>query len=428
MLYIWSACVMRRRFFIIMMKSLMYLTNTCVYPNMERRDHRMIEQWIGNRIGNLQQPMDEHARSAWGKAASYAGIMCNVLLFVFKLAAGLLSGSVAIAADAVNNLSDASSSLISLLGFKLAEKPADAEHPYGHGRFEYLSGLMVAVMILVIGIELLKGSIEKIITPVRVNAGAAVYIILLGSILAKLWMARFNRKIGRAISSKALLATADDSRNDVIATISVLLSTLIARMTGWTLDGYMGVMVAAFILVSGFGLVREAINPMLGAAPTKEDVEAIRRRLESYPGVLGTHDLMIHDYGPGRQYASVHLEMDAREDPMAAHDLIDNIEREFLREMGLHMVIHYDPVAADDPRIAVMKAVVAGIVTRIHPKMTVHDLRIVAGNTHTNVVFDCVVPYDLDMGAAQIKEIICREVARDYPGYYCVITLERGYE
>jgi len=371
--------------------------------------------------------MTESVRSAWGKAASILGIACNALLFIGKFFVGVISGSLAIMADAVNNLSDASSSIISLIGFAMAEKPADADHPYGHGRYEYLSGLMVAVLILVIGVELLKGSIEKIVSPSRVVLSTPVWIVLIGSILIKSGMLFFNRKVGRCIGSKTLEATAEDSRNDVIATTAVLVSAVLSHFTGWMLDGYMGAAVAAFILVSGFKLVKETIDPMLGSAPSAELVRGIRSRLESYPGVLGMHDLMVHDYGPGRQYASVHLEMDARADVMAAHDLIDGIERDFMQECGLHMVIHYDPVAVDDSRIAVMKAAIMEIVKQIHPEMTIHDLRIVAGGTYTKLVFDCVVPYDCGICSGEIRSRICQEVEKDYPDYYCVITMEHSF-
>ena len=370
---------------------------------------------------------DERVRSAYGKAASFMGIGANALLFAGKLIAGALSGSVAIMADAVNNLSDASSSVVSLLGFKLADKPADADHPYGHGRFEYLSGLMVAVMILVIGVELLKSSVEKIVSPTPVAMSAVTVVVLVGSIAVKLWMMAMNRRIGRKIDSKTLIATADDSRNDVVATSAVLIAMVIGHATGLMLDGWMGAAVAVFILVSGFGLVRDTVDPMLGAMPSREQVEAIRAKLMSYPGVLGTHDLMVHDYGPGRQFASVHLEMDAKEDPIASHDIIDGIERDFLEQEKLHLVIHYDPVVTDDPRVAVMRGVVSRIAREIDPRMTIHDLRIVPGVTQVKVVFDCVVPYDTTLTRQEIQERICREVAADYPGYDCVITLEHSY-
>lgn len=384
-------------------------------------------RWLEKRIQPEGGPLDERARSAWGKAASVVGIGGNVLLFAGKMIVGLASGSVAITADAVNNLSDASSSVISLLGFKMADKPADAEHPYGHGRYEYLSGLMVAVMILVIGVELMQGSVDKILHPTPVDFTVSTALVLVMSILAKVWLSMFNRAVGRRIDSGALLATADDSRNDVISTAAVLAATLIAHFTGVMLDGYMGVIVAAFILISGFGLVKETIDPLLGGAPDKAQVERVRAKIMSYPGVLGTHDLILHDYGPGRQFASVHVEMDASEDPLVSHDLLDNIERDFFETEKLHLVIHYDPVATDDPRVAVMRAYVAEIAAQIHPEMSIHDLRIVPGNSHTNVVFDCIVPYGLAMSSGEIKSRIAQAVRAEYPNYYCVITLEHSF-
>ena len=387
----------------------------------------MIERLIERRIPHADDTKDKAVRSAYGKAASVVGIGCNALLFAGKLAAGTLSGSVAITADAVNNLSDASSSIISLLGFKLADRPADADHPYGHGRYEYLSGLMVAVMILVIGVELMKSSAQKIIAPTPVSFSWVTVGVLAASIAVKLWMAMFNRRIGRKIDSQTLIATADDSRNDVISTAAVLAATLIAHFTGLTLDGYMGAAVALFILVSGFGLVRDTIDPMLGQAATPEQVKAIRQKIMGYPGVLGTHDLMVHDYGPGRVFASVHVEMAADEDPLLSHEVIDNIERDFLAQDRIHLVVHYDPVVTDDPRVSVMREKVAAIAAQIHPQMTIHDLRIVPGPTYVNVVFDCVVPYGMAMDEKEIKRQISSSVRAAYPNYFCVITLEHSF-
>ncbi len=387
----------------------------------------MIEKFIESRIPNAQDTKNEAVRSAYGKAASFVGIVCNVLLFAGKLIAGTVSGSVAITADAVNTLSDASSSIISLLGFKLADRPADADHPYGHGRYEYLSGLMVAVMILVIGVELMKGSIEKIISPTPVDFSWVTVGVLAVSILVKLWMSLFNRKVGKKIDSQTLIATADDSRNDVISTGAVLAATLIAHFSGLMLDGYMGAAVALFILFSGFGLVRDTIDPMLGQAATPEQVRAIRKKIMSYPGVLGTHDLMVHDYGPGRVFASVHVEMSASEDPLQSHEVIDNIERDFLAQDKIHLVVHYDPVVTDDPRVSVMRTTIAKLAADIHPQMTIHDLRIVPGPNHVNVVFDCVVPYGFDMEEKEIKRRICEGVRAAYPNYFCVITLENSF-
>ena len=395
--------------------------------NKAKEGMGMVETWLEKKIQPQGAALTEHVRSTWGKAASVVGIVSNALLFAGKISAGIFSGSVAITADAFNNLSDASTSIVSLLGFKMADKPADAEHPYGHGRYEYLSGLMVAVMILVIGVELMKGSIDKILHPEEITFSWMTAGILVASIAVKLWMSVFNRRIARRIASKTLEATADDSRNDVVATSAVLAATVLAHLTGLTLDGYIGAAVAAFILLSGFGLVKETIDPLLGGAADKEQVERIRRKIMSYPGVLGTHDLIVHDYGPGRQFASVHVEMDAQEDPLISHDLIDNIERDFLQEEKLHLVIHYDPVATDDPRILVMREFIAGIAACIHPEMSIHDLRIVPGPTHVNVVFDCIVPYELKLDEEDIRRRIVRVVQAEYPNYYCVITLERSF-
>jgi len=383
-----------------------------------------MERWLCRRLG--EDTKDARVRSAWGKAAGLMGLVCNALLFAAKLAAGLASGSVAITADAVNNLSDASSSIVSLLGFKLAERPADREHPYGHGRFEYIAALAIAVMILVIGAELMKSSVGRILAPSPVALGALSFAVLAGSIAVKGWMAAMYRMIGRKTGSVALAAAARDSPNDVITTAAVLLSAVIGKLTGWMIDGWVGAAVAAFILASGVSIVREAITPMLGTMPPGELVDDVRRRLLACPGVLGVHDLMIHDYGPGRQYASVHLELDAAQDPIAAHDLIDRIERGFMEESELHMVIHHDPVVTDDPRAAAVKETVLRAVQAIDPGMTIHDLRLVPGDGYTDVVFDCVVPYGLRLDEEEIRARICRMVAAEHPDCRCAVTLENS--
>lgn len=393
----------------------------------ERGRKRMNIKWLEKRMPDAQRVGEDQVRSAYGKTASLVGIGCNALLFAGKILAGLASGSVAIMADAVNNLSDASSSIISLLGFKMADKPADAEHPYGHGRYEYLSGLMVAVMILVIGVELLRSSVEKILAPTEVAFSWAAMAVLLASIGVKLWLAAFNRAVGRRIHSKTLVATADDSRNDVISTAAVLAAALIAHFTGLRLDGWMGAAVAVFILLSGYGLVKDTIDPLLGGTPDDELVRHIRERILSYPGVLGMHDLIVHDYGPGRQFASVHVEMAAEASPLESHEVIDRIERDFLGEEKLNLVVHYDPVVTEDPRVPVMCAFVAEVVRKIHPDMTIHDLRLVPGPTQINVVFDCIAPYDLKLNEREVKAAIRRAVQAEYPNYFCVITLEHGF-
>lgn len=378
-------------------------------------------------VKDYRNTADGKVRSEYGKLSGVVGIICNAVLFVGKILVGTLSDSVSITADAVNNLSDASSSIISLLGFKLASRPADEEHPYGHGRYEYLSGLMVAVLIMVIGVELLKGSIGKIINPVSVKLSGVTVGVLVFSIFLKLWMAVFNTKTGKAINSKTLIATAADSRNDVITTLAVLFAMLISHFTSVELDGWVGVAVALFILYSGFGLVKDTLDPMLGRAPDAEMVNEIRNKILSYPGVLGTHDLMVHDYGPGRQFASVHVEMAAEDDVLVSHDVIDNIERDFLADNGLHMIVHMDPISTKDSLVNDLREWISHEIKNFDERLSIHDLRIVKGTTHTNVIFDCVVPYDVEVGEKAIKNFLCNVVKERYENFYCVITIDRSY-
>lgn len=367
------------------------------------------------------------SRAACGNMAGAVGIVCNLLLCGFKFLAGIVTGSVAISADAVNNLSDASSSIITLLGFRMSAKPADAEHPYGHGRTEYLSGLAVSVMILLIGLELVKSSVEKIVHPAPIEAGVLPVVILSVSILVKLWMAAFNRKLGRLIASPALEATAADSRNDVISTGAVLIATLLQMAFHWQLDGWMGLAVALFILYSGWGLVKDAIAPLLGQAPDPELVAHILEVTREYPGVLGIHDLIVHDYGPGRRFASLHVEMDAAGDVLHSHDVIDQIERRFLEQDGLHVIIHYDPIVTGDGQTARAREYLARAVKSIDPRLTIHDLRMVPGHTHTNLIFDLVVPHDFEMPACRLKAEVAALAKKEDPHWECVMTVENSY-
>ncbi len=378
-------------------------------------------------IKDPENTQSSAVRSAYGRLCGVVGVVCNILLFGFKLLVGLLCGSVAITADAVNNLSDASSSVISLIGFKLAEKPADDEHPYGHGRYEYLSALTVAVLVLVIGFEMVGSSLEKIIAPTKVEFGIFVTVVLLASILTKLWMALFNQKIGKKISSTTLIATAKDSRNDVISTLAVLISSAVSHFCSVELDGWMGLIVAAFILYSAVGLIKEAISPLLGNPPSAELVKAVNERIMSYPGVLDTHDLIIHDYGPGRKFASVHVEMSADDDVLASHDIIDNIERDLSREFGMLTSIHYDPVVTSDPRVEQLKSTISSILSELNEGISMHDLRIVPGSSHTNVIFDCVLPRSSKMSESELRTYISQKVAAKHENHYCVITVDRSF-
>lgn len=378
-------------------------------------------------VKNYENVKDRTVRSAYGKMAGWVGIFCNVLLFASKFLIGLLSGSVSISADAINNLSDASSNIISLLGFKMGSKPADQDHPYGHARYEYLSGLLVAVIILVIGVELLQTSFQKIRNPEPVEFNWIFVGILVLSILVKLWMAVFNRSIGRIIDSETLLATAADSRNDVISTGAVLAAGIISQYTSLDLDGWMGIAVALFILYSGVGLVKDTLDPLLGKAPSPALVEMIRNKVMSYEGVLGTHDLMVHDYGPGRLFASVHVEMAAEEDVLKCHDIIDNIEKDFLEHENLNMVIHFDPIVTSDEVVGDLRKWLSRQVRQIDERMTIHDLRMVPGESHTNMIFDCVVPHEFTLTDSEVKQRLRELVAAEYPGYRCVITVDKSY-
>lgn len=371
-----------------------------------------------------QDPQDPAFRSGCGKLAGGVGIACNVFLFLLKLAAGLLSGSVAVMADAINNLSDASSSLVTLLGFKLAEKPADDGHPYGHARIEYLSGLIVATMILFIGVELIKTSISRIVHSETTAFTWLTLVILLASIAVKLWLSGFCRKLGRMIHSAALEATAADSRNDVISTLAVLISGILSMIWGWAIDGYVGLAVAIFILYSGIGIVKETIDPILGAAPDPELVHSLRHAILSYDKILGIHDLIVHDYGPGRRFASVHVEMDCRDDPIASHDLIDDVERMVMEQYNVHLVIHYDPVITDDAELSRMRKLVMQEISQIDPRLSLHDFRMVCGPGHTNLIFDLVIPYELEDRKGELKAQIDKRVQFENKTYYTVITFD----
>lgn len=377
-------------------------------------------------VKNHKNTREPDVRAAYGKLSGWVGIICNLLLCAGKFIVGFISGSVSIAADAANNLSDAASSIISLLGFKLAEKSADDEHPYGHARYEYISGFIIAVIVLIIGFELLTGSIEKIINPTAVEFSWITIGVLAASILVKLWLMLFNLKIGKLIDSGTLKATAADSRNDCISTFVVLSAALISHFCAVELDGYMGAAVALFILYSGINLVRDAMSPLLGKAPDEEMVEEIRQKVMSYDGVLGTHDLMVHDYGPGRVFASVHVEMAAERDVLESHDVIDNIERDFLQN-GLNLVVHFDPIVTSDAAVGDMRHEISEIVSRIDERLSIHDLRMVPGPSHTNVIFDCVVPHKFTMPEEELKAEISRFVSLNHPDHFCVITVENSY-
>ncbi len=378
-------------------------------------------------VKNADDVSNPAVRTRYGQFAGIVGIICNVFLCLSKGIIGIVAGSVSIVADAVNNLSDAASNIISLLGFKLASRPADPEHPYGHGRYEYLSGLAVAVVIVIIGVELVQTSLDKVLNPTATEFNLVVVAILVLSILVKLWMAVFNRTIGKHISSTTLEATAVDSRNDVISTGVVLVCAVISSQTGIDLDGWVGIAVGVFIIYSGAQLVRETVSPLLGQAPDPALVEHIHSKIMSYPGVLGTHDLMVHDYGPGRQFASAHVEMAAEADPLESHDLIDNIEQDFKNDDRLIVTLHYDPIVTNDPEVRDMRNWIDSQVKLIDGRLSIHDLRTVPGPTHTNVLFDCVRPADLPLSEDELQDRVAKLVEDRYPGTICKVTIDQSY-
>jgi len=376
-------------------------------------------------IKNYDDPADAKVRARVGTLSSLVGIACNALLCLGKLIIGTLSGSLSITADAMNNLSDAASSVVTLAGFKLAEKPADEDHPYGHARFEYLSGLAVAALILIIGFELGKTSVEKILSPTPVTVSVSLVLVLVCSILVKLWLSLFNSKLGRHIQSSALQATATDSRNDCISTGAVLLAAALEYATGWPVDGYMGLAVAIFILYSGINVGKETISPLLGEAASPELRQVIQDIVSSHPAVLGFHDLMVHDYGPGQRFASLHVEMDQREDPLLCHEIIDNLERRCLKEHNIHLVIHYDPVVTDDPVTEALRQQVITILTGIDPRLNIHDFRMVSGTGHTNLIFDLSLPRDFKGREKAIRHTLETTLAQENgTTYYTVITFD----
>ena len=346
-------------------------------------------------VKNADNTESPKVRAAIGTLSGLVGIVCNVLLFAFKLLVGTLTGSVSITADAMNNLSDASGSIVTFIGFRVADKPADEHHPYGHARAEYLSGLGVAALILVIGLELVKTSVEKIIHPTPVTFTTVAAVVLLASIAVKFWMNLFNRSLAKRIDSTALMATAADSRNDCITTGAVLIAAVVEKLTNIPVDGWIGLAVALFILYSGLNLAKDTISPLLGEGADPELREKIVDYIVAQPKVLGYHDLMVHDYGPGQRFASLHVEMDCREDPLECHERIDDMERECLRSHNVHLVIHYDPVVIDNPELTALKAKVLCLLQTRDPRLSLHDFRMVPGKKHMNLVFDVALPRDM---------------------------------
>ena len=384
--------------------------------------------WLVQRcIRRPEDGSDPAVRQAYGLLSGGVGIVLNLLLSAGKFVAGVLTGSIAVTADAFNNLSDAGSSVVTLVGFRMAAKRADDDHPFGHGRIEYLSGLAVAVAILVLGLELAKSSLEKVLHPVEVAFSWLSVGILCASILVKLWMFFFNRNLSRRIGSAAMMATATDSLSDAAATSAVLLGTLVGHFADLYIDGWVGVLVAVFILRAGWGAAKDTLDPLLGQSPDPELVRGIQETVLGRPEIVGMHDLVVHDYGPGRCMASLHAEVPMDADILVIHDVIDNLERELRRKLGVEVVIHMDPIAVGDPRTDALKAQVTELVRRIDPDMTIHDFRMTAGPEHTNLIFDVAVPYHCRLEDEQVQEAIGAAVKALPGNYYTVVSVDHVY-
>ena len=383
-------------------------------------------------IKNHDDYSNNKVRIAYGKLSSVVGIISNLFLCVVKIVTGLLTSSIAITADGINNLSDAGSSIITLIGFKLSSIPADREHPYGHQRIEYITGLLVSFVILIIGLSLMKSSIEKIATPTSEELERNTQLIMIGilaiAIAIKTWQSIFYRKVGKLINSMTLIATATDSLNDCISTSFVLVSLIITLFFPTILlDGYMGLIVSIIIIISGIKLIKETVSPLIGEAPTKEFIEATTKKILSYPGVLGIHDLTIHSYGPAKTFITVHVEVDSKVDIITSHDIIDNIEHDFMNEKGICLVIHMDPIDIANEKTIKLKEQITEIIVNIDENLHFHDFRVVHGETHTNILFDIVVPIKYHITDEELMERLEKEVKNINKTYRLIMTIDRDF-
>ena len=378
-------------------------------------------------IKDYKNVTDAKVREAYGVLCGGMGIALNILLFLGKFLAGTISSSIAITADAFNNLSDAGSSFITLIGFKLGSQKPDPEHPFGHGRMEYLSGLAVAVLIIVMALELFKSSFDKILHPEVLECSAVIVLILLASIVVKIYMAIYNHNVGKKIHSAAMGATAKDSMSDTIATTVVLISTIVGAIWGIPIDGYCGVLLSILIFMAGIGAIKDTVGPLLGTAPDKEFVERIEEIVMAHDIVKGMHDLVVHDYGPGRVMISLHAEVPHTEDILVIHDEIDNIEEELGDKLNCEAVIHMDPIIMDDEKVNEVKEYVRNIVCQVGEELNFHDFRMVSGNSHTNLIFDVVVPFKYRMSDEAIKKAIQEAIWVNYPRYNAVIHIDHAY-
>ncbi|MDE7299528.1 MAG: cation diffusion facilitator family transporter [Lachnospiraceae bacterium] len=379
-------------------------------------------------ISNKDEVQDSKVRTAYGVLASIVGICLNIVLFAVKLTAGLLLNSISVMADAFNNLSDAASSVISFVGVKLAGRPADAEHPFGHGRYEYIAALAVSFLVLQVGLSCLKSAVGKIFRPERVEFQPVIILVLAVTILLKLWLAFFNRKLGRRINSKVMQATAADATGDVLVTGATVLSLIIGKYSGLAVDGYMGAVVSVVVVAAGIGIAKDTLKPLLGEAVTPEVYELLTKKVESYDGILGTHDLIVHNYGPTHSMATIHAEVPNDVGIETAHALIDRIERETLHDLDIFLVIHMDPVEVRDKAVGACKLRVAELVCELEPAASIHDFRMVKGEKRITLIFDLVVPYSYEPESErELLERVSARLEQEDPRYECVINIENSF-
>lgn len=379
-------------------------------------------------VKNYQDTSNTTVRARYGILSGIVGIIVNLILCSIKILAGILSGSVSILADGINNLSDAGTSIVTMVGFKLSSAPADEKHPFGHERIEYISAMIISILIIVIGFSLFKTSVEKIFNPTPVEINYYLFIILGVGILLKLWQGLFNRGLGKMINSPALLATSQDSINDVISTSAVIIGMVVSLVFNINVDGYVGLLVSLFILKSGYDLVKDAASPLIGVNPTEEEIEEVTNKILSYDGVLGIHDLVFHSYGPSKKFITAHAEVDAKADFLACHDVMDNIEKDFKNELNIDLVIHMDPIDISNPETIKIRTIVHDIIKNYDDKFTMHDFRVVHGNTHTNVLFDLVIPYNYPITIQQLKKEITELIKIQNNKLEVIITVDQMYD
>ena len=376
-------------------------------------------------VKDHENKSDPKVRSRCGSAVSIIGIIVNLLLAAFKLVAGILSGAISIIADAVNNLSDAGSQVVSLITFKISAKPADRNHPFGYARIEYVASMIVSFLILFVSVSLFSESIDKIINPSKTDYSILVMIILGVSVIGKLWLFFFGRSAGKKINSDVIRAAATDSLSDAGATLAVLISAIISRLCKIDIDGYMGIGVAIMIFIAGIKVLNETKNSILGSAPEPEVVEGIHNIVKEYPQILGIHDMVVHNYGPGNTICSFHAEVDGKIDVFETHDCIDNVERRLYNDLGIRATIHMDPIVTDDEKVTALRISVAAAVKKIDERLTIHDFRYVEGTTHSNLIFDVTVPFEIKENNERIKELVSDKISEIDPNYFAVITVDR---